>query len=32
MRAGIDQTEGWHKTISNVPVNGPTGISKMRFL
>jgi phage tail sheath protein FI len=31
MRAGIDQTEGWHKTISNVPVNGPTGISKSVF-
>ena len=31
MRAAIDQTEGWHKTISNVPVNGPTGISKSVF-
>lgn len=28
MRAAIDQTQGWHKSLSNVPVNGPTGISK----
>ncbi|MBF5003375.1 phage tail sheath subtilisin-like domain-containing protein [Diaphorobacter caeni] len=28
MRAAIDQTQGWHKSISNVAVNGPTGIAK----
>ena len=28
MRASIDQDQGWHKTISNVPVGGVTGISK----
>lgn len=27
LRAKIDQTTGWHKTLSNVPVNGVTGIS-----
>jgi uncharacterized protein len=27
LRAAIDQTVGWHKVISNVPVNGVTGIS-----
>lgn len=27
-RAAIDQQQGWHKTISNVPVTGPMGISK----
>jgi phage tail sheath protein FI len=27
LRAKIDQDTGWHKTISNVAVNGPTGIS-----
>jgi len=27
LRASIDQTTGWHKVISNVPVNGVTGIS-----
>lgn len=27
MRAKIDQEVGWHKTLSNVPVNGVTGIS-----
>lgn len=27
LRAKIDQDTGWHKTISNVSVNGPTGIS-----
>ncbi|MBJ9954407.1 phage tail sheath protein [Acinetobacter baumannii] len=28
LRAKIDNDIGWHKTISNVPVNGVTGISK----
>ena len=28
LRAQIDQTIGWHKTLSNVPVAGVTGISK----
>ena len=27
LRAKIDQEIGWHKTLSNVPVNGVTGIS-----
>lgn len=27
LRAKIDQDTGWHKTISNIPVNGVTGIS-----
>jgi phage tail sheath protein FI len=27
LRAKIDQETGWHKTLSNVAVNGPTGIS-----
>jgi phage tail sheath protein FI len=27
LRAKIDQEVGWHKTLSNVPVNGITGIS-----
>ena len=27
LRASIDQTTGWHKVLSNVPVNGVTGIS-----
>lgn len=31
LRAAIDQKEGWHKSLSNVPVNGPTGISKDVF-
>lgn len=31
LRAGIDQAQGWHKSLSNVPVNGPTGISKDVF-
>lgn len=31
MRAAIDQAQGWHKSLSNVPVNGPTGISKSVF-
>jgi hypothetical protein len=28
VRAKIDNDTGWHKTLSNVPVNGVTGISK----
>lgn len=28
VRAKIDNETGWHKTISNVPVNGVTGLSK----
>lgn len=28
LRAKIDEAIGWHKTLSNVPVNGVTGISK----
>ena len=28
LRAKIDQETGWHKTLSNVPVNGVTGLSK----
>ncbi|GLS13618.1 phage tail sheath subtilisin-like domain-containing protein [Hydrogenophaga electricum] len=28
LRAKIDNVTGWHKTLSNVPVNGVTGISK----
>jgi phage tail sheath protein FI len=28
LRAAIDQSQGWHKSLSNVPLNGPTGISK----
>lgn len=28
MRSKIDDETGWHKTISNVPVNGPEGITK----
>ncbi|WP_349817153.1 phage tail sheath subtilisin-like domain-containing protein [Acidovorax sp. SUPP2825] len=31
LRAAIDQTQGWHKSLSNVPVNGPSGISKDVF-
>ncbi|WP_151707946.1 phage tail sheath protein [Acinetobacter junii] len=31
LRAKIDNEIGWHKTISNVPVNGVTGISKDVF-
>jgi len=31
MRAKIDQQTGWHKTISNIPVNGVSGISKDLF-
>lgn len=28
LRAKIDNDTGWHKTLSNIPVNGVTGISK----
>ncbi|WP_428142976.1 phage tail sheath protein [Delftia acidovorans] len=28
LRARIDVELGWHKTLSNVPLNGPVGISK----
>ena len=28
LRAAIDEAQGWHKTLSNVPVNGVVGISK----
>ena len=28
LRARIDQEQGWHKSISNVPVSGVTGISR----
>lgn len=28
VRAKIDTEQGWHKTLSNVPLNGPVGISK----
>ncbi|HEY1843642.1 MAG TPA: phage tail sheath protein [Buttiauxella sp.] len=31
LRAYIDQTVGWHKTLSNVGVQGVTGISKSVF-
>ena len=31
LRAKIDEEVGWHKTISNVVINGPTGISKDVF-
>lgn len=31
LRAKIDQTIGWHKTLSNVSVNGVTGINKDVF-
>lgn len=31
LRAKIDQETGWHKTLSNVPVNGVTGINKSIF-
>jgi phage tail sheath protein FI len=27
LRAKLDQVEGWHRVLSNVPVNGATGIS-----
>ncbi|MBB4268108.1 phage tail sheath protein [Roseospira visakhapatnamensis] len=28
LRAKIDEDTGWHKTLSNVPVNGVTGLSR----
>ncbi|RQW71338.1 phage tail sheath protein [Halomonas sp. YLB-10] len=28
LRAQLDETVGWHKTLSNVPVNGVSGLSK----
>ncbi|HWL47107.1 MAG TPA: phage tail sheath subtilisin-like domain-containing protein [Sphingomonadaceae bacterium] len=31
LRAAIDQQTGWHKTLSNVAVNGVTGLSKDVF-
>ncbi|TCP13778.1 hypothetical protein EV683_10523 [Crenobacter luteus] len=31
LRAYIDETEGWHKTLSNVPVEGVQGISRDVF-
>ncbi|KLW00256.1 major tail sheath protein [Klebsiella aerogenes] len=31
LRAKIDQEQGWHKTLSNVDVNGVTGISASVF-
>lgn len=31
LRAKIDAEQGWHKTLSNVPVNGVTGLSKDIF-
>lgn len=31
LRAKIDEQVGWHKTLSNMVVNGPTGISKDVF-
>lgn len=31
LRAKIDEEIGWHKTLSNVPVNGVTGITKDVF-
>src|SRR5450830_391488 len=31
LRAKLDEQVGWHKTISNIVVNGPTGISKDVF-
>ena len=31
LRAKIDNDIGWHKTLSNIPVNGVTGISKDVF-
>ncbi|WP_071058748.1 phage tail sheath protein [Pelistega sp. MC2] len=30
-RAKVDKTVGWHKTLSNMPVNGVTGITKDVF-
>ncbi|WP_263144002.1 phage tail sheath protein [Pseudomonas sp. RIT-PI-AD] len=31
LRAQLDQSVGWHKTLSNAPVNGVTGISRDVF-
>lgn len=31
LRAKLDNEVGWHKTLSNIPVNGVTGISKDVF-
>jgi len=31
LRAKLDEQIGWHKTISNIVINGPTGISKDVF-
>jgi hypothetical protein len=31
LRAKLDEQVGWHKTLSNIPVNGVTGISKPVF-
>lgn len=31
LRAKIDEEIGWHKTLSNIPVNGVTGVSKDIF-
>ncbi|NLC24494.1 MAG: phage tail sheath protein [Oxalobacter sp.] len=31
LRAKIDEQVGWHKTLSNMAVNGPTGISRSVF-
>lgn len=31
LRAKLDQQVGWHKTLSNIPVNGVTGIDKPVF-
>ncbi len=31
LRAKIDQEQGWHKTLSNVPLNGVIGVSKDVF-
>ncbi|MGL1297087.1 hypothetical protein ACSTLA_23495, partial [Vibrio parahaemolyticus] len=28
LRAKLDEQVGWHKTLSNVPVNGVSGLSK----
>ena len=32
LRAKIDTETGWHKTLSNVGVNGVTGITRQRVL
>ena len=31
LRAKLDEQIGWHKTLSNMPINGPTGLSKDVF-